>query len=999
MIGVMARRMTSPVLVGRTEVVGQLQAALDDAREGEPRHVVIGGEAGVGKTRLLSKVRELAEAQGSRVLLGGCVSMGGAGLPFAPYTEILRSLVAQDGAPAVSALAGRAVADLSRLVPALSPDSVPPEQELWAQTRLYEALHDLLRRLSERNPLLLQLEDMHWADAGTLAATSYLLRAARGDAVTIVATFRSDEITRKHPLRPWLAEIARDADVERIDLEPLDLAALAALVRNILGEDLPGGELTEIHRRSDGNPFFAEELLCCRSDMGETLPASLKDVLLTRIDTLPDTTQRLLGVAAIGGREVEHDTLVTVAGGDEDAAAADLRQLVDEGLLLPVQALDGDDAYSFRHALLQEAVYDAMLPTERRRLHRAWAEELMKHDTSASQGAVHLVELAHHWREARNPRALAASVAAGDAAMAGYAFDIAVEEYEHGLLLWDPADATGDVGLDHVELLVRTARAVYLSSQYRRAVALCREAITELGDDADPARSSEIHGLLGRALYVTGDRLASVETYERALELAPPDSSISRIRALAGLAQSYMLFGWFARARPLCEEAVELARASGARQLEGHGLNTLAVTLAGVGESDAAVSAIDQALAIAEELDSADDIGRAHVNRGDVLLWVGYPERALESTRQGIARAIELGVETSYATYLRYNGVHLAYLVGAWDEAAELLADGDRSASATLGTKAYRAEYALGYLVGSGAPEAAGIYEEALRMRAGQPSAATYGPAFVAAAALAVFDGRPEDAAEVAFEGLAMLEDVQGWVGMDEMVRVAAWPVADLGLRASAAGDGPAYDTAHERMETLLRLARERRIGMGDPTGRLGDVMAAEEAQLDAERLRLEGAASATTWGAVSEHWTNLGRPYFAAYALWREAEAAETAGDRDAALTALREAHDVVTRLGARPLASQLVTLARKMRVRLGAVDSPEGEAPPAAFGLTKREREVLELVAAGRTNRQIAQELFISESTAGVHVSNILGKLGVSRRTEAARVALDQGLVGAPD
>ena len=380
MIDTMTRRMTSSVMVGRTAVVEQLQATLDSSRAGKPRHLVIGGEAGVGKTRLLVRAQEMATEQGSRVLLGGCVAMGDAGLPFAPYTEILRSLVAQDGAATVAALAGRSAADLSRLVPVLHASEAVREDGVWAQARLYEALLDLFGRLAERTPLVVELEDLHWADAETLAATSYLLRAIRDVPITILATFRSDEITRRHPLRPWLAEIARDANVERIDLEPLGLDELGAMAHDILGEDLPGLELEEIYRRSDGNPFFAEELLCCRTEIGETLTSSLRDVLMTRIDWLPEPAQHLLSVAAVGGREVEHGTLEAVTGDDDGTMAEHLRMLVDQGLLQPTRAIDGDDAYSFRHALLQEAVYDALLPTERRRLHRRWAEVLTAHD-------------------------------------------------------------------------------------------------------------------------------------------------------------------------------------------------------------------------------------------------------------------------------------------------------------------------------------------------------------------------------------------------------------------------------------------------------------------------------------------------------------------------------------------------------------------------------------------------------------------------------------------
>ena len=532
MIGVMPRKMISPVLVGRDDAVEQLQAAIAAAHAGESSHFVIGGEAGIGKTRLLTRMRELAEADGARVVTGACVALGDAGLPFAPYTEIVRSLVAQEGAAQIAALAGRAALDLARLVPSLSPDAAPPAQEMWAQTRMYEAMLDLFRRLAARAPLIVQLEDLHWADATTLAATSFLMRALQDDDIIIVATFRVDEVTRRHPLRPWLAEIARDGNVERIDLQPLGASDLALLVREILDEDLRPSELIDIQERSDGNPFFVEELLCCRLDAGETLPASLRDVLLSRVDALSEAARRLLAVSAVGGREVEHEQLMLVAADAHFPAAPDLHSLVEAGLLVPTQAPDGDDAYSFRHALLQEAVYDSLLPTERRQLHQRWAETLLAHDTADPGGATPRVRLAYHWREARDDRALAASIAAGDAAMETFSFELALSEYDHALSLWKD-ESTSPADIDHVELLVRRSRAAYLSSDWRHAVATCRTAIDELAD-RDPARLTELRILLGRTLWVAGEWDASIAEYEQALREAPVDPPEARAPCAGG---------------------------------------------------------------------------------------------------------------------------------------------------------------------------------------------------------------------------------------------------------------------------------------------------------------------------------------------------------------------------------------------------------------------------------------------------------------------------------
>jgi DNA-binding CsgD family transcriptional regulator/tetratricopeptide (TPR) repeat protein len=997
MIGLMPRRMTSPVLVGRTDAVDQLLAVLAAARAGRPRHALVAGEAGVGKTRLLARLRELAEGEGARVLTGGCVSLGDAGLPFAPYTEILRALVAQEGAAGLAALAGRASHDLARLVPALAPDSTPPSQELWAQTRLFEALLDLLRRLADRSPLVVQLEDLHWADAGTLAATTFLLRAITDEPIVVVATYRLDEVVRTHPLRPWLAEASRSEGVERLELGPLDDADVAELVHNITGEQPSTRFVTELARRSDGNPFFVEELLCCQTVLEGPLPSSLRDVLLTRVDVLEAPARHLLGVAATGGREVSHELLLAVAGGSERESGETLRTLVDAGLLVP-SAMPTGDGYAFRHALLQEAVYEATLPTERRHLHAEYAELLERRDRSASEGASHLVELAHHWREARDERALAASIRAGEAAGEGFAFDIALREYEHALRLWPVNGQVAVEGVDHVELLARTARAAYLSSRYRTAVAACREALVELGEDTDPERHSSLLVQLGRVLWVDGDYTASVDAYEEALRIAPEESPMARIRALAGLGQIYMLFGWYSRSAPLCEEVIALARAEGAREWEGHALNTLGTSLAALGQGEAAMAAMDAAMAIAVELGLPDDIGRAHVNRGDILAYGGDPAGALAATQEGIRHVMELGMETSYGAYLRYGGVHFAYEAGAWDTAAELLRAGDRQAPEGTGTQLYRALYVLPYLVGSGAAEAAQTWELARRGYVASPPTAQAAAVYMAGVELAAFEGRFDEAREWVREGLDLVASTDHGRYVSDLVRVAAWPVAEACISARARGARDEEGAAEATLARLSSVAAEARAALGGAGEVLRRILALNESQVALELARVAEQPSGSDWRVLAEGWDEVGHPYAAAYARWREADARDRAGRREAAVAALRAAHAITARLGARPLETQLEILARRMRVRLaGRAEGSPGAPRESAFGLTPREREVLARVAAGRTNRQIAEELFISESTAGVHVSNILAKLGVSSRTEAAGLALSQGLADA--
>ncbi len=712
------------------------------------------------------------------------------------------------------------------------------------------------------------------------------------------------------------------------------------------------------------------------------------------MDALPASARHVIGVAAVGGRDVEHDMLVTVLDGSGSGWDRDLLALVEAGLLLPTRALDDDDAYSFRHALLQEAVYDAALPTERRRLHRAWGEALAAHHTDPTPAA-DLVNLAHHWREARDGRALEASITAGDGAMAGYSYAIAAGQYEQALQLWDAADAPPP-GLDHVDLLERASRAAYLASQHRRAVALCRAALAELGE-GDPARRTTLQTLLGRTLWVSGDYAASIEAYEEGLRSAPAEPPIVRARAQAGLGQVYMLHSRHAESRSLCEEAIATARAIGARDLEGHGLNTLGVALTGLGQISAAHESITAALAIALELGIPDDIGRAYVNRADIEHWSGDPERALATSVEGLQVAADWGVSSSYGAWIGYGAVTFAFEVGRWDQAAWLLAEADRIVGSPETAMVYRAAYSMEYLAGTGEPGFEALWERVRRTVSGSPLSDDLVTILQGALTFLAFAGRTDEALAVVRQAVDLFGDLGTSFRASELSRVAAWVVADAVLADRTGSAGTPVPDADALMARLADLAEGWQRRLADPGPRLSELLRLDGRQVAAEAGRMRGADVADDWAALADGWAALGRPFRTAIARWREAGAAERAEDRARAAEALRESHRLATTLGAAPLVGHLETMARRLRVRLAVSGSEtdvgtRGDASP--YGLTRRELEVLAAVAAGRTNRQIAEALFISESTAGVHVSNILGKLGVSTRTEAAGVAIEQGL-----
>ena len=318
MLADMAGRVSSPVFVGRHAELETIEAALDRAQAGESVHVLVAGEAGVGKTRFTGEVARIARERGFRVLRGECGNVGGSSLPYGPFVEALRGLANDLDPSEIATLAGPAAADLARLVPGFgSTDTTAPAQSEWAQSRLFEGLLGLLTRLSTRSPVLLLLEDLHWADAATRETIAFLVRALANVPVLLVGTYRTDELHRRHPLLPWLAELERGGRVSAssfsgsIEPRPRDLVAA------ILGEEPPlATSSTDVFDRSDGNPFFAEELLAARrpGTTGPRLPPTLREILLAHIASAPDSAQPVLGVAAVAGRRVEHDLLAGSPG-------------------------------------------------------------------------------------------------------------------------------------------------------------------------------------------------------------------------------------------------------------------------------------------------------------------------------------------------------------------------------------------------------------------------------------------------------------------------------------------------------------------------------------------------------------------------------------------------------------------------------------------------------------------------------------------------------------
>ncbi|MDQ2673819.1 MAG: AAA family ATPase, partial [Chloroflexota bacterium] len=431
-------RVSSPVFVGRHPELDRLDAALARARAGRPSTHLVAGEAGIGKSRLVEEFQRRARDAGAVTLAGHCLQLGDTGLPYAPFVAALRPLVRTLSPERLDEVLGPGRAELAYLLPDLGQTTLPrdaSETTATAQARLFEIVYGVLRRLAEDRPLVLVLEDMHWADASTRDLFRFLVRNARGDRLMSVLTFRSDELHRRHPLRPLLAELERLDTVEDFELTAFDSTELAEQVSAITDRE-PAPHLVEtLLARSGGNPFFAEELLAA-GEAGLALPRSLRDTLEERLRRLDADALRVIQTASVAGPRVEHRHLAEVCRMPEERLTAALRQVVEQHLLLPTPP-EEVPGFAFRHALLQEVVYDELLPNERTRLHAAYAQAIEADARDHRAASVSTAQAAHHWLRAHDlERALPAVLHAAEAAMAAFAFAEAQSLLERALELW-----------------------------------------------------------------------------------------------------------------------------------------------------------------------------------------------------------------------------------------------------------------------------------------------------------------------------------------------------------------------------------------------------------------------------------------------------------------------------------------------------------------------------------------------------------------------------------
>ena len=900
---------------GRADELGRLEATLDRAEQRRPQVLLLAGDAGVGKTRLLLAFADQARRRGVRVLAGGCVELGDIGLAYLPVVDALRGLGDDPAEAELLAEVATTAPGLGRLLPGI--EQAGPVGGLVGdgqdQLQIFDAVRTLMTRQSERSPVVVVLEDLHWADRSTRDLVAFLARTLGSSRVMLVASYRSDELDRRHPLRPLLAELVRLPGIERIELAPFSRAELAEHLEAITGVPLSADRVERIHARSEGNPFYAEQLLAAGAGDAEVaLPPTLADVVLTRVQGLSEPAQQVLRVAAVAGRRVPHRLLAEAAGQPEANLERGLREAVGAGVLVADSA---SGTYAFQHALLQEAAYGELLPSEQTRLHAAYARLL----AAEPEGAA--AELAHHCLASHDlVGALAASMRAAEDAAAVLAPAETLRHLSGALKLWERVpDPAGITGIDRVELTLRAAAAAHAAGEGQRAVALARDAAATAEASADPVGAARGYERLGQYLLDAGRFQDGLRARARAVELVPahPPTPL-RARVTAAVAQALIHAGQPDQARHWCEEALAVARAVASAEVEADTLVTLGI-VEQHGDPTKARSLYAAGQARAADAGSLEIELRALLN----LAWLEFGVGNLAAARAGFDEGAELADRaglgwSDWGITIRRGQCYVRFEAGDWDGCEQLA-----GAVPDLVTTLAVAELAAGALhveVGRGRATAT------RRLRNLAALAGLDINAAVEVAALeadqAIWQGDLERARSALQRALAIFDDseIDTSQNMDlAWICVIGLAVeAEAAERARATGNAMALTDAITHGHALLKRAHAA-VEQAKRTAYADDVFVpACLAKAEAEWTRLQGHSDPKAWQAAVVAFS-YGHVYEVARCRWRLAEALLSMGDREAATTAATAAYRTAVRLEAEPLREALEGLARRARLNLG--------------------------------------------------------------------------------
>ncbi|MDX2705339.1 AAA family ATPase [Streptomyces sp. PA03-6a] len=1013
--------MVTPVFIGRDEEMATLTRALADAASGESRMVLVGGEAGVGKSRLVEELAAVARSRGALVAVGGCVETGAEEVPFAAPLAALRSALRQSAGGSADDIGPFPMADLPTELSGIMPELGHVAPQMFdsgasflpneGPARLFELTLGLLERLSAERALVLVLEDLQWADASTRHLLLYLFRSLRSGRVLIIGTYRSDELHRRHPLRPFLAEAARLRNLLRIVLPAFTWDEVKAQVTALLGAPADPWVVDRILARSDGNAFFVEELVHAgRLGPDAALHDTLRDLLLARLHALPDAAQEVVRIAAVSGGAVPHTLLRAASDLPETELIEAVRAVVDSQIFRATP-----DGYRFRHTLVREAADDEVLPGERARLSRRSAEALEAHPTLAP-AEEYSARLAGYWAGAHEPaRAFTHYVTAAAEAKERYActeqlhlLTRAMELWETipeaarsalrapGLVAQDPALGAGTEGCVYTDLLAEAVVAARMSGEWDRGVALSRKALALPDSQVNPLRRAWFwteHAQLVEDLGL-GDGKQELDHAQDLVRELP--SSAVHADVLARIA------AWGARHQPgpdslqAAERAVGYAREVGDAYGELNARVTRAWLLTGTDEFKESVTELRQVLRRAKELRAVALIGRVSIMLPSVLEGLGRSAEALTAGDESAELCRGLGL-ANVESWVHTNRALSLFSLGRWPESARAAEEAARLARSR---KARGIVAALNAEMESvrGESREAERYLSAARELYGtrDPQPQLLIPLATVAVRIAARQGRLGDARRELFTALSG--------GLPATTVRYSLPLLHAAAAAEADAWVPGRNAERDHVIAAVR-AHAAVITVRVP------VWQAYQLMIEAELARAQGDPSPEAWARAVDVLTGLERPYELAFARSRwAADALAVRTPRPNVAPVLHQAWETARSLGARQLHSDIEVLARRGGIALPKGDelsddiSPTSRQPSATGGpsatvlraLTVRETEVLRLVARGYSNGRIATALFISQKTVSAHVSHILAKLGVTSRTEAAALAHRLGFDG---
>lgn len=980
----------APHLIGRSNQLKELEQHLQATRRGMGRIVTIAGEAGMGKTRLVHEFVQRARQQGDVEVLVGRTYDEEPALPYGPFIDVIRMCVREQGVETIVDAAGPWLSDLAGLVPELGSLAAPVNNNNDTQAqkrRLFEGIAQIIRPLDPEHVRIVVLEDIHWSDQTSQELLRFLARVLVEERILLIATYRADELHRRHPLTSLLAYLTRERLYDEIRLEPLSREALGEMLETMLGRPVSGRFIDAMESHSEGNPFFIEEILKSLIQNGQldiliqgmeqgksinhlAIPASIKESILSRIAGFDESTSEVLYYAAIVGRRFDFELLLRLL----DCKEADLLRIIDtlvaNHIVVEVPD-DEEDRYRFRHALIREALYDDMLGRERRMKHR----EVLRALEERGPEACEIDQLAHHAYQAREmEKASHYARMAAERAQRLYAYREAVSGYQLALELDE-----GDNPLERAELLYQLAQSAYHLGDTSTAMKALREAQPLYEEGGDRLRAGDMARRSARILWERDDFDAAFEVLNTALrmqESEPP--SIELGMTYSTFSHVYMVLGRNQESLEWGEKALALADTLGDEIIQAHALNNIGVAQASLSGGTQGVSHLQRSLEISKKLGMLLDTVRAYMNLGGTFTSMGQIGLARQTFTEGIEFAQQFGLEADLGSLLNRLG-KLELEAGRWAEAERLFMRSNR-----IDIQGWR-HFSFGN------PYLAEVW-----FRQGRLSEAI-GEALRASQDTS--EHQADDYMQLAYAVL-----MRAYAAKDELEQAAIYlerwwstwsdhgPIQKL---LTWAVDGVEIAYQLQRADLVKTMLSRFDLPIANAIcdepwlvpmqyDDLHALVAAHERRSDEALEHFERAIAL---------WSEREAPYNEGLSRRRKAELllqSTNVNKRSEGMRELHAAQGLFTMLGASYEIQKTSALIRNQSQQRA-----PAKANTHASGLTPREQQVIALVARGYSNRAIAEALHIAEKTAEVHVSNILGKLGFSSRAQAAAYAVEWDLL----